>query len=1318
MNGRHFQILLVLGLLTLSGLFSPMLLFTSFPNREISRGVDGEMVENTKPRTSAVHLAQYANATFLGEAELDSAGFSVAWVGDVNGDGREDLLVGTPQYASSPPGKAYLIYGSEGMNRYSGWSLSNANASFIGISMDSNTGFSVAGAGDVNGDGFADMIIGAPYESGSRGMVYLIFGNRSMQLDTPISVANVTFRGISLNDQAGYSIAGAGDVNGDGYADILIGAYNAHEGNGSAYLIYGDKELAPNQILNNANVTFEAETPIGSGSYVGDAVAGVGDINRDGFDDVLISAPNANSFRGKAYIIFGSPSLSGSINLVDADGSFIGEFDNDMAGYGVAGIGDVNNDGFMDFAIGAPYNNEAFSGAGQVYLIYGNASYGLNTPLNQANASILGELTNDAIGSVIAGLGDVNRDGYEDFAIGSPLYNSSSGRGYVFFGSPDLHADMSVTEANLTVDSELANSALGSAITGMGDGDGDGWIDVVISANWYDNGRGKIYLFSFPQHAIFSNVTFSTTSNNVNLGRACAGIGDTNGDGWDDFLISSNLNSNGSIHLYYGNGSYPTSITDGAANATFFGENDGDSAGHTVARCGDVNGDGLEDFLISSMGFPAGSYQGKTYLFYGSRIPFEGNYDLGTSANASFLGENTGDSAGTAICGGEDVNRDGLADIFISASTFSGNRGKVYLIYGNQSMQQDTPLSVANASFLGENGNDGAGSSIACAGDLNRDGYDDFLIGANGYPAGQNRGRVYVIYGNGSLQQDTNLAAANASFEGEFNGDYAGQFIANAGDLNRDGFNDILITAQGSDYGAPNGGKIYIIHGNGSLQPNTNLNAANASFYGTNIYDYVGWGVAGLGDVNKDGFDDFIVGSNASQKFFVILGNGSLHPNTHISAANISIPIKNPFLLSFPYGLSSAGDINRDGQPDILLATPEAGADNEGEAYLVVDWQAPGAITNFAGVTAAHTPSSIMLQWTAPGDDDSLGTVAGYILKYTTIWFSEEQFDVVASYDTSGWINFQPGSLVEMRNITGLPEKMPFYFRLKAFDNAGRCSSISDCVGAATLDGTPPGQITDLLVSETAETSVNLTWTAPADDGYFVTSGNVNGYFLRYSTAPITSENFDTATNYDTSAWNSDLKSVNEIEKRNITGLVSGCRYYFALKARDHATPVNLNSSMSNVAVGITLDFTLPALNSPQDLTYEVGKGSGVNIGWLPTDYVVLDPTYNITINGSLHGAAGQIWTHDTLIIFDVGDWEEGTYIIVLTIDDGLGNIASDTVIVTVTGVVPGDDNSALIIALSIGIPVAIIVVLMIYIKILKPRKQAKQNQQHEARTT
>lgn len=443
------------------------------------------------------------------------------------------------------------------------------------------------------------------------------------------------------------------------------------------------------------------------------------------------------------------------LSLANADAKFLGERANDMAGWSISGGGDVNNDGYDDILIGAPF--EAFGGSsgGSVYLINGPVSGEIN--LSSTNSRLSAHSANDHAGMSVSSAGDVNRDGYDDILIGAQNESTNgtyAGAAYLVLGP--ITENLELSDADFIFYGE-ENSYTSSSVSGAGDINGDSYPDIIIGA--MGNEYGKTYLVYGP---FSSNLQLSTESDSIMTGTLydasgykTAGVGDVNADGFDDILIGA-INadqqaedpheSRGAAYLV--NGPIASDIDLSTESIKIAGAKDGDAAGSSVAGGGDVNNDGYMDMLVSATQEDSGgSYAGAVYLLEG---PLHSSFDL-SSFQAKFIGERSGDRAGNAVSIADDVNGDGYADILIgaySSGIYSDQAGTSYLIFGPASGEID--LYDANAKFSGENTYDASGFSISGYGDINGDGFSDILIGAYGISTnGSYAGGGYLKLGSG-----------------------------------------------------------------------------------------------------------------------------------------------------------------------------------------------------------------------------------------------------------------------------------------------------------------------------------------------------------------------------------------------------------------------------------------------------------------------------------------------------------------------------------------------------------------------------------------
>ncbi|PXX16591.1 FG-GAP repeat protein [Nitrosomonas ureae] len=844
---------------------------------------------------------------------IESQNVSVSSAGDVNGDGFDDVIVGVSGAVPNgfQSGSSYVVFGkASGFDSTMSLSSLNGDDGFRldGVASRDNSGTSVSSAGDVNGDGFADVIIGATGVDSNAdfsGSSYVVFGRASgfsaaMELSSLDGNNGFRLDGLSENDFLGKSVSNAGDINGDGFADLIIGASGVDtNASGSSYVVFG-RAAGFAAAMDVSNLDGSNGFRLDGGSTVSNA----GDVNGDDLDDLIVGAISGDpdgDFSGSSYVIFGKTSgFAATLNLSSLDGNDGFRLDGvaayDQLGISVSSAGDVNSDGFDDLVIGARLADPNGDRSGSSYVIFGG-------DFITGEAAYRGTAGDDnLVGTILAerfeaGDGNDRMDGRG----GADIFHGDGGDDTIAVADLDFQQ----VEGGIGTDTlELTGKGINLDLANFHD-----TIDGIETIDLTGSGDNTLTL-TLPDLLSLSDTT-NTFTVNGNAGDHVVGLL----DGWTDAGFEGNYrifaNSGTTLQVdraVHTEVSIPTTgvinLTDLDGNNGFRldGAASGDLSGRSVSNAGDVNGDGFDDVIIGA----PNTYQ------VGSRTDLNSSYVVFGKASGF--------------------------DAELNLSSLDGNNG--------------FRLSGVTADDL-------SGWSVSSAGDINGDGIDDVIIGATrGDSNGTFSGSSYVVFGKASgfaADMDLSNLDGNNGFrlDGVVAFDSSGTSVSNAGDVNGDGFDDVIVSAP---YADPNGeisGSSYVVFGRASGFTAT-LNLANLDgsngfrLNGEAAYDFFGWSVSNAGDVNGDGFADLIAGAsgadpngNYSGSGYVVFGK-SAGFDAMLNLSNLDG--NNGFRLdgategeSAGASVSGAGDVNGDGFDDVIVGARYAdpNGDGSGSSYVI-----------------------------------------------------------------------------------------------------------------------------------------------------------------------------------------------------------------------------------------------------------------------------------------------------------------------------------------------------------------------------------------------
>ncbi|WP_348799757.1 HYR domain-containing protein [Flavobacterium adhaerens] len=999
------------------------------PNIDLGllNGTNGFIVRNDTPTTN-----------------FPKTGYDVSSAGDVNGDGIDDFMISDPTrhspsttstFYNQELGHTYVIFGkSSGFTpEFNLSSLDGTNGFvLIGNANFENAGESIAPLGDINGDGYDDIAIITRGSGSVNGKCYVIYGKNG-NFPAAIKVADINgtngfvIHGDATAGKIGQKVAALGDVNGDGIPDIGLGSYYSSQY--KKFVIFGRNTNFPASFsvsqLNGTNGFVIENSETNLSSHLG--VAKAGDINNDGFNDIAIT---------KDYILFGKSTFSPLVDLKDLDGTNGFKILNGGYGESFGYGGDFNDDGIDDYV----FNGSANS----TYLLFGKGNWGATADLFTLPKNEFLRIQRPyGDDSSVNFAGDINKDGISDLIIGNSFnsshtslkVNRNPGSAYVLYGKkiadtekpviancptekvlgigdpiPDYKTIVTITD-NCDIKPVFTQTpAAGIIYTGAEseikltatDASGNEAVctfNLIIAADeppvmecpvnqeLYANSMLPNYVhflktitddttqlnkLTFTQTpaagTLFTSdtdvtitvkdkagnttsCTFTvklktggfdidckTTTIDINqlngtngftilgeepgtrTGFSTTRIGDVNGDGITDFIIGAPGDWGfGRAYVVFGTKTgFPASLNVANLNGlNGFKIIDSDltpprRTGFDVNDAGDINGDGINDLMLSDPNkYTEGIFHaGRVYIIYGRATAFPAQFDVATlngSNGFTILGKTKDEVLGYGIANVGDFNNDSFDDIgIVSHNEGSGSIKKCYILFGRStnfpSIVDIESINSSN-SFIVEGD---IGKNLAGIGDVNGDGISDVAI------SGDNEFR-YVVYGSASLPAKINTTGLNGSngfkiqnSTSPLKTSYYFE-VRSAGDLNGDSFNDIGINN-------------FVLFGKSATPAVVDLkdlDGTNGFKMNGSEFEYL-HSYNSFGDFNNDGFDDYLLPYQFS-KIYVIYGKANWNPLLDIFSLNSSeaLVINTPY--TSKYSLSYLGDVNGDAIDDIAI---------------------------------------------------------------------------------------------------------------------------------------------------------------------------------------------------------------------------------------------------------------------------------------------------------------------------------------------------------------------------------------------------------------
>ena len=824
--------------------------------------------------------------------------------------------------------------------------ISDTEGNFMGALTDYNGfGASVSNLGDLDGDGISDIAIGANEDSDGgprRGAVWILFltDSGTAKSHQKISDTAGSFTGVLDNsDYFGESVTNLGDLDGDGISDLAVGAFLDDDGGfqrGAVWILFLNQNgtVKSHQKISDTEGNFTGVLNINA--YFGRAIVNLGDLDGDGITDIAVGA-NGNdgggTQRGAVWILFlnQNGTVKSHQKISDAEGNFTGVLSNyGWFGNSLTNLGDLDGDGVSDLGVGSSQDVNG-RGALWILLLNQNGTVKSHQKISDIEGNFTGTLDNsDNFASTVANLGDLDGDGINDLVVGASRdddgggYYADRGALWILFlnqnGTVKRHRKISDTEGNFT--GVLGNGdRFGQSVTNLGDLDGDGLTDLAVGADGNDGGtrRGTVWILNLapplPEVTTFSPNTGFSGEKLVITGN--------------NLIDVQSVSFNGTAAAF----------TVQNANTIIATVPEGASQGKITVTSTTGSGQSNQDFI------PKKASSGLVQRFQ-KISDTEGNF-------SGFLDDY--DSFGSSLTNLGDLDGDGISDLAVGASSDDDGgvgHGAVWILFMNTdgTVKSDQKISDTDGNFAGDlSDHNWFGSSVSNLGDIDGDGVTDLVVGGIQY---NGRGAVWVLFLNtdGTVKGHQKISDNEGNFTGFLdNSDDFGHSVANLGDLDGDGINELAVGVQNDRDGGPGRGAVWVLFltDSGTVKSHQKISDTEGNFTGIlDDYDSFGQSVTNLGDLDGDGINDLAVGASSDDDggagrgavwILFLNQNGTVKSHQKISDTDGNFAGDLSDHNWFGSSVSNLGDINGDGITDLAVGarSDDDGGGNRGAVWVL-----------------------------------------------------------------------------------------------------------------------------------------------------------------------------------------------------------------------------------------------------------------------------------------------------------------------------------------------------------------------------------------------